>query len=272
MKTAWTPFSLSHVRQIADSWPGVRAARGVGVVGPEDHHLRVAHHVLQIVERLGHAEAPVEAVGVGGAPVPALPAVRVVEDGGGLEAVHEAHERAHLVADDAPVVVRRGHAADGRVAVLLAHARDLARDDVQRLVPGDALVGRLAAVLRVALAVRVEVDALHRVLDAVVGVEAPALGEHHRRHVELLGRGVLLAARLDHPGAELGLVGHQRTDTGHDTVGDVHRDRPVVRQISEDLLTHMATSSAPQAIGDKGLASERALQPTLASRTNADIV
>ena len=21
MKTAWTPFSLSHVRQIADSWP-----------------------------------------------------------------------------------------------------------------------------------------------------------------------------------------------------------------------------------------------------------
>ena len=63
----------------------VRPAGGVRVVGPEDDHLGVAHHVLQVVERLGHAETPVEAVGVRGAPVPPLPAVRVVEHGGGLE-------------------------------------------------------------------------------------------------------------------------------------------------------------------------------------------
>ena len=43
------------------------------------------------------------------------------------------------------------------------HALDLAGDDVERLVPADALVARLAAVLRIALAVRVEIDALHRV-------------------------------------------------------------------------------------------------------------
>ena len=203
MKTAGMPFSLSHVRQMADSWPEYVPRVVSGSFDQKTDELGVLHHVLQVVERLGHAEAPVEAVGVRGAPVPPLPAVRVVEHGGGLEAVHEAHERAHLVADDAPVVVRRGHAADGRAAVRLLHARDLARDDVERLVPGDALVGRLAAVLRVALPVGVEVDALHRVLDALIRVEAPTLGVHHRREVELLRRRVFLAVRLDHPGLEL---------------------------------------------------------------------
>ena len=128
---------------------GVGAPGAVRVVGPVDDHLRVLQRVAQHVVGLGHAQPPEEAVGVRRAPVPAFPAVRVVEHRGELHHVHEAGEGAHLVAHDAPVVVGRRDAADGRAAVGLFDPHQFGGDEVGGLVPGDALVTGFAAVLSV---------------------------------------------------------------------------------------------------------------------------
>ncbi len=107
---------------------GVGAAGGVRVVGPVDDHLRVLQGVLQHVVRLGHAQPPVEAIAVGRAPVPAFPAIGIVQHRGAFDHVHEAGEGPHLVAHDAPVVMRGGQTADGRPAVGLLDPLDLAGD------------------------------------------------------------------------------------------------------------------------------------------------
>src|SRR5450759_4889772 len=60
--------------------------------------------------------------------------------------------------------VRDGH---GARAMIVPHALDLAGDDVERLLPADPHVAGLAAVRHVALTLRIEVDALHRVEQAV---------------------------------------------------------------------------------------------------------
>ncbi len=213
-----------------------------GSLEPEDDHLGVLEHVGERIEGLRHAEPPVEAVAVGGAPVPALPAVGVVENGRVAEQVHEAQEGSHLVAHDAPVVVRGGEATDRRGTVSVFHARDLAGDERQGLIPGDALIGRAAAVLGVALPGGVEVDALHGVLGALRRVEAATLGVHHGRQIELLRRRVGLAAGRDRPGPEVGRVGRQGADAHDHAVSHVDRHRPAVRAVGEYLFSHPATS------------------------------
>jgi len=58
---------------------------------------------------------------------------------------------------------------------------DLVGDDVGRLIPGDADVLALAAVLRVPLSLGIPVNPLHWVLDAVRGEGALLIGERERR-------------------------------------------------------------------------------------------
>src|SRR5207247_11300355 len=97
------------------------------------------------------------------APVPAFPAVGIMVDLRVTPRVAEAEQRGEVITDVAPGVVgtvRHRHDA-GTVGAL--EPLDLASDEVERFRPRDAHVARLAAVLRIALAVRVEVDALHRI-------------------------------------------------------------------------------------------------------------
>ena len=96
----------------------VDAVRGVDVVAPVDDELGVLEAVLEHVVVLGVAQPPVEAEGVGGAPVPAFPAVRVVEDVGEADEAEEPGPGAGTVADVAPVVVRGRPGGDGLRAVL----------------------------------------------------------------------------------------------------------------------------------------------------------
>ena len=77
--------------------------------------------------------------------------------------VGEAEQRREVVADIAPGVMRAVRERDGAGAVFALLPLDLVGDELDRLVPGDAHVAGLAAVLRIALAVRIEVDALHRI-------------------------------------------------------------------------------------------------------------
>ena len=159
--------------------------------------------VLQDVE-LGrhHALEPLPPH-VLGAPVPALPAVGLADLQG---------EAAHLVEQAGAVAVRRMDGLafavavaldeDRRWAVLLVDAGDLAGDDVRRLVPRDAHVLALAAVLRVPLAVGVPVHAFERVLDAVGGVRALLVGGHIGSRARPHARLQDLAVALDLPGTE----------------------------------------------------------------------
>src|ERR1700759_882171 len=94
------------------------------------------------------------------APVPAFPADPTRIDPRIPDQVAETLHGAEIVIDIAPLVVRRrrdGYRA-GPVHSLLP--RDLTRDDVERLVPADPLITRFAAVLRIALAIWIEIDSL----------------------------------------------------------------------------------------------------------------
>ncbi len=68
---------------------------------------------------------------------------------------------------EAPVVVGGSHGGDGGRPVGLSNPLDFPGDGVQGFVPGDADVLVFAAQLRMPFAVRVEMLAPQRVLDAV---------------------------------------------------------------------------------------------------------
>ncbi len=166
-------------------------------------------HVLDDV-RLGlhEADGRVHAPDVLCAPVPALPAVRRAElvgaAAGELEELElDAVRGMHDLGFGVPVALGE----DGVGAVLLLDALDLTRDELGRLFPGDPLELAQTAILRVTLAVRVPVDPLERVLDAVRGVDPLLVGEAEGRQSDLVARVELDS--LDHhlPGVEiLGIV------------------------------------------------------------------
>jgi hypothetical protein len=201
-----------------------------------DDHLGVLQGVLQQVVLLGHAEPPVEAVGVGRPPVPALPAVGVVQHRGEFQHVHEAGERAHLVAHDAPVVVGRGHAADGRAAVGLFDPR-IRRRRYPGLVPGDPLVGGFAPVLGVAFAVDgVEIDPFHGVFDPLVGVDPAPFRVNIGGEGEFFRRGVAFSPRLDGPRLKITLFGDQRPDSGDLAILDIDADGAGIGAVGKNIL------------------------------------
>ncbi len=211
----------------------VHSSGRLGVGRPEDHHLGVLERVLEEVVLLRDAEAVAEAPHVGAAPLPALPAVRVVLGIGEADEVHEAVVGAEAVAHVAPEMVGAGGRHHRRRPVLALDAQHLGGDHVERLVPADGFVGGLAAILDVALAVRVEVDALERRHDAVRRVDGGAVADRPGRERRLARRGERTAARRDGPGRRVGLVELQRDDALDAPVLDVHVHRPAGGQIGE---------------------------------------
>ena len=100
--------------------------------------------------------------------------------------------------------------------ILVVNALDLLGHDVGGLVPADADVAARAAVLRVTLAMRIPVDALHRIRDAVLGIYALFIAKRKRRNERFEAGLEGLAASLDLPRVQLFgrlmLVEVKRTD------------------------------------------------------------
>ena len=216
----------------------VATGGGVGVHRPVDHLLGVLHGLGQHVEAVALAKAPVPTPGVHAAPVPAFPAVRVVQQLGVAQDVVEPGHGAHLVVQKAVVVVRGDVGRDGGLAVGALHALDLAGHQVESLVPGDALVLVLAAQLRVPLAVGVEVLALHGVLDAVLGVHAGALSDVERVDGGLARVAELLALGFDSPVTAVFFGQTQGTHARDDPVLDGDLQHAPDAAIYEILFCH----------------------------------
>src|SRR5450755_4324279 len=99
----------------------------------------------------------------------------------------------------APCMMRAVRDGHGARAMIVLHAFDLAGDQVERLRPRDADIFRLATVLRIALAVRVEVDALHRVEQTVGRIDRRPAGLSVRGERGLARRRELHPARTNCP-------------------------------------------------------------------------
>src|SRR3954464_6256952 len=95
------------------------------------------------------------------APIPAFPAVGIVVDLRVADRIAETEQSREIIADIAPGMVRTVRDRHHTGPVRRLESLDLAGDEVERLLPGDAHITRFAAVLRVALALRIEIDALH---------------------------------------------------------------------------------------------------------------
>ena len=230
------------------------AAGGLGVGRPEDDHLGVLERVFEQVVLLGDAEAVAVAPHGHGAPVPALPAVRVVLAVGEAHEVHEAVVGAVAVADVAPQVVRALGGHDRAGADLAVTALDLVGDDVEGFVPADGLVAGHAAVLDVARALGVEVDALERREDALGRVDHRALRLGVRRQGGLARRGERAAARLDRPVALVFVVELDGGETDDPAVLHVDEDRATRRAVGQSFdFSHAPLTSASRSFSVKRL-------------------
>ncbi len=146
--------------------------------------------------------------------------------------VGEAEQRREVVADIAPGVVRAVRDRDGAGAVLALLALDLVGDELDRLLPGDAHVAGLAAVLRIALAVRIEVDALHRIEQPVGRIDDRLGVLPVRRQRGLARRRELHALGLDGPRRAV-VLGEIDRRHAHDlAVLDVDEDRPAIGHVA----------------------------------------
>ena len=147
--------------------------RRLGVASPEQHGIAVFRDVLDdVVLEVLLAEG-IHAPDVLGAPVPAFPGVRLTGlDRESTAKVQQLGDAAVRGVDDLRLAVAVDFQQDGFRTVFVVHALYLGSANLGRLVPGDALVIRRPAVLGVALAIGVPIDALHGVGDAVLGVDA----------------------------------------------------------------------------------------------------
>ena len=204
-------------------------------------------------------------------PVPALPAVRLagLQRVGAYEVEHAALAAVRRV-DELRLAVAVELAEDRCGPVGLVHALDLAGDERARLVPADAHVAARAAVLRVALALRVPVHALHRVGDAVLRVHALLVAQRQRRDERLEARLEGLSAGLELPGVQvLGrvvLVEAQRADAQYLVVLLVDVDRARVRADAEAVEAQAlhdgrAQHVVPHALSSPGLDVRRRCFP-----------
>ena len=191
------------------------------------------------------------------APVPAFPAVGVVMDLGVADRVAKAEQGGKIIADVAPGVMRAVRHRHHARTVGALEPLDLACDKVERLLPGDAHIAGLAAVADVALAVRIEVDALHRMQQTVGRVDDRFGVLPVRRERRLARRRELEAARLDRPWRRV-IVGE--IDRGHAddlAVLDVDEHRPAVGHVA---IAHAAVAHAGADLEPGGLAQHDGLR------------
>ncbi len=125
--------------------------------------------------------------------------------------------------------VREG---DGAWAVFAFLPLDLVGDELDRLVPRDAHVTRLAAVLWIALAVRIVIDALHRVEQAIRRIDDGFRILPVRRQRGLARRRQLHALGLDGPRRAVFLGQVDRRHADDFAVLDVDEDRPAVGHVA----------------------------------------
>ena len=153
-------------------------------------------------------------------------------DGGVAHRVAKAVERGQVIADIAPGVV--GAMGDRHDAGTMQAfgPLDFGRHQFQRLFPGDAHIAGLAAILRVALAIGIEIDALHGIERAVRriddGLGVLPVGRERclarRRQLHALGR--------DAPGLGIGLVEIDQGGADDLAILHINEERPAVGHVA----------------------------------------
>ncbi len=212
---------------------------GLLVAAPEQQQLGVLGDVREQVALLALADG-LATPDVLVAPPPAFPAVGLADlQGEATPGAQQLAPRAVTGLHDLVLAVLVALVEQCGRPILLLDALHLAGDDVQGLVPGDALVLAHAAVLRVALAVGVEIHAHHRVADTGGGVDAFLVGDAVRRDQGLHAGLERAATHLELPGVEIRLlvlpVVMHRADADDLAVLDVHHRRvgAVLRDAAE---------------------------------------
>ena len=148
------------------------------------------------------------------------------------DGVGEAIQGAEVIADMAPGMMRTVRDRHGARPVIVLHALDFAGDDVERFVPADPHVFRFAAVLRIALAFRIEIDPLHRVEQAIGRIDHRLAVLPMRSERRLARRRQFHAARLDRPGLRIGFVKIDRCGANDLSVLDINEKRAAVRHVA----------------------------------------
>ena len=149
--------------------PAPRSCLGIGA--PHEDGIRVLGDVFDDVVGDGlHADG-IHAPDMLCTPVPAFPAIWLTSL---LQKATRKRQEIGLAAmgrmHGLGLAVTIGLCVDGERSALVLNPLDLGRDDVTGIVPGDALVLGDTTVLRIALAVRIPVDALQGIRDAVLRV------------------------------------------------------------------------------------------------------
>ena len=210
----------------------IGTAVGFRIGRPEHDHLAVLQQILDGAVSFTLADAHRVAPVMRGAPVPAFPAVRIMMDGCVTDGIAEAVQSAEVIADMAPGMMRAVRDSHGARTMIVLHAFDLAGDHVERLRPRDADIFRLATVLRIALALRIEIDPLHRVEQAVRRIDCRPAGLPVRGERRLARRRELHAARTNCPRLRIGFVEVDRRRADNLAVLDGDEERPAVRHVA----------------------------------------
>ena len=175
------------------------------VTAPVQHGVCVLGDILRRVGRERVLPNRVHTPRVLSAPVPAFPAVRVARLHGVAAAQIEHRGLAAMAAVHRLAFPMAVGLAENRIGtVLIVNALHLRGDELASLVPADADVLARTAVLRVPLAFRIPIDALHGERDAVLGIRAALVHKRERRRRGLHARLERLAApSLENPVVQL---------------------------------------------------------------------
>ena len=250
--------------------PAPAPRRGLHIAAPEQHRLCMVRHIFEQVVLVALAHR-VLAPHVLGAPVPAFPRIGVARLHGVAASLGAAGSDGPLTVTVHPEVVRQldsgllecylveqvalgtAGTVDGldqmvpvrlhedRVqAIRFLNAQHLGRDDIGRLVPADPFVLALAPVLRVALALRIPVHALHGIEDAVRRVNALLVRQGERREFRLLLGFELSATGLDAPWVQsvLALMRHVAERTRAQDASITHVDLRRIRRRARPAEPH----------------------------------
>ena len=222
----------AHFLQPLAAWRAfvrrIRTAGGFRIGRPEHDHFGFLHQVLDQAIGLDLAQAHAIAVVVHRAPIPTFPTVRVVHHLGGADGVEKLVGSTEVITNISPGMVRTMVAHDRALTEITLYALDFRSDDIERLVPTDPDIAGNAAILAIALAVGIEVDALHRIEQAIRRIYCRLLANRMRGHRRLTWRRPALAARLDGPGGRVGVIKFYRRQPDYLAVFDMHESRTAV--------------------------------------------
>ena len=232
-------------------------ARGRFRVGrPEHDHVAALQAVLHGAVGFRLADPQRVAPVMHGAPVPAFPGIRVVMHARHADRIGEAEQRREVVADIAPGMMRAVRERDGAGPVLAFLPLDLGGNEPDRLLPGDAHIAGFAAVLRIALAIGIEVDTLHRIEQPVGRIDDRFRVLPMRRQRGLGWRREAHAARRDGPGLRIVVVEVDRRHAHDLAVLDVDEHRPAIGHVA---IPHGAVFQPRADLPADGLAHHQGL-------------